>query len=569
MTSKLGVYWSVMHRRAQDYEYFKQLQPSVFKIMDGGPPDYQFARDNLPNSLVIARDHALSEQHSDMLKDPVATGKRHAQEWDKHQARLGFDRAKTLILGINEPHVWEPGVPEALRLYTIAMCEEATKLRLRVGAMQLSVGWPNNNGPDTPPNWEPWHGVDNAIRHNNGALICHEYWADSGPAENWGWWAGRVLKCPWQVPIVIGECGVDIYVKDGSVNHAQRGWLGRMEPDAYARELADYVGRMSADSRYVGCAVFASDFASHEWYSSDIETAYQAILATPIPDVKPPTQPPTQPPDPIPGTVQSGMVTAPAGLNLRELPSADATKLGALAYGSTVLYDDAQAGWLHVVDGWVSGEWVGPVGMVEPEQAESAPSEGPQPQPMPTGILDPRVLQAILAIESGGRTHGENGKPIIRLEAHIFKTKLGNDGLWAQHFRTDPNKPWLLQEWRSHVDKPWTKLHTGSQADEYAALSLALSLAQEAAYQSISMGAGQIMGFNHARIGYPSATAMFKAFQSAPVQTIGFINFFLSDAKLVEAMRNKDWRRIAALYNGSGAIDTYAPLLQKAYEELA
>lgn len=287
--SKLGVYWSVMHRRAQDYDYFSRLQPTVFKIMDGGVPDYQFARQQLPNALVIARDWALSEQHSDMLKDPIGTGTRHAQEWNQHQARLGFDRAKTLILGVNEAHVWEPGVSEALRQYTIALCDEATRLNLRVGAMQLSVGWPANTGPDTPPNWEPWAGVDNAIRRNNGALVLHEYWADNGPGEMWGWWGGRALKCPWQVPIVIGECGVDMYVKDGSVPHNARGWQGRMEPDRYARELAEYTGRMSADSRFVGCAVFASDFASHEWYSFDVERAYDEILATPIPTPTPPT----------------------------------------------------------------------------------------------------------------------------------------------------------------------------------------------------------------------------------------------------------------------------------------
>lgn len=292
--SKLGVYWSVMHRRPQDYAFFKQQQPTVFKIMDGGHPDYQWAKDNLPDSLVIARDWALSEQHSDMLKSPTGTGTRHAHEWDSHANRLGFDRAKTLILGINEPRVWEPGVPEALRLYTIALCETATVFGLRVGAMQLSVGWPNNDGPDTLPNWSAWHGVDNAIRHNNGALICHEYWADNGPFENWGWWGGRVLKCPWQVPIVIGECGIDMYVKDGGVQHESRGWRGRKSPEQYASELADYTGRMSADSRFVGCAVFTCDFANGEWASFDVEPAYNAILATPIP-IPPPTPQPEPP----------------------------------------------------------------------------------------------------------------------------------------------------------------------------------------------------------------------------------------------------------------------------------
>lgn len=277
----IGVYWSVMHRRPQDYEYFKRLQPSVFKIMDGGESDYRWARENLPNSLIIARDWALSEQHSDMLKDPVGTGKRHAREWNEHQERLGFDKANTLILGINEPRVWEAGMAEALRQYTIAMCDEATTLGLRVGAMQLSVGWPSNDKEGVPPNWQPYHGVDNAIRRNNGVLVLHEYWADQGPSENWGWWAGRALKCPWQVPIVIGECGIDMYVKDGSVPHNARGWRGRKSPEQYASELKEYADRMAQDKRFIGGTPFASDYANKEWFSFDVEPAYQAILALP------------------------------------------------------------------------------------------------------------------------------------------------------------------------------------------------------------------------------------------------------------------------------------------------
>jgi murein DD-endopeptidase MepM/ murein hydrolase activator NlpD len=290
-----------MHRRPQDYTYFRRLQPSIFKIMDGGVPDYQWAKDNLHDSLVVARDWALSEQHSDMLKDPVATGKRHAQEWNQHQQRLGFNKAKTLICGINEPQIWNPGVAEALRSYTIALCNEATVYGLCVGAMQLSVGWPANTGPDTPPDWSPFHGVDNAIRHNNGALIVHEYWADRGPKENWGWWGGRALKCPWQVPIVIGECGVDMFVRDASVLHQARGWRGRMEPQRYAAELAEYCSLMSVDSRFKGCAVFASDYANREWFSFDVEPAYDAILATPIPQ-PPKPQPPNPGPTPPPTT---------------------------------------------------------------------------------------------------------------------------------------------------------------------------------------------------------------------------------------------------------------------------
>lgn len=402
MASRLGVYWSVAHRRPQDYEYFKRLNPSVIKVMDGGDNDYKWIRDNLPNSLVVARIHALSEQHEDMLKDPHGTGVRHANEWRQHQARLGFDPAKTLVLGINEPRVWEPGIPEALRIYTIAMCMEAEELGLRVGAMQLSVGWPNNTGPDTPPNWEPFHGVDNAIRRCNGALVCHEYWADNGPGELWGWWAGRALKCTWDVPIVIGECGIDMYVKDGSVQRHERGWLGRKEPKHYARELAEYVGRMSADNRFVGCCVFASDFADDDWYSFDVEPAYQAILNTPIPHVEP-VGPPVTTHIPVIGGGPSPAflyVNAPAGLRLRAAANTDSDTLAIVPNKEQVRVIGVSngQGWVRVRVGDKEGFMASAYLTLTPPEPELP--EPPTP-PKPTGDTWERAWPIVLKFEGG------------------------------------------------------------------------------------------------------------------------------------------------------------------------
>lgn len=386
----LGCYWSVMHRRPQDYEYFRGLKPAVIKIMDGGPNDYQWVRENLAESLVMARDWALSEQHGDMLRDPVGTGKRHAQEWNRHQQRLGFDKTKTFILGINEPRVWEEGVPEALRLYTISLCNESSSLGLRVGAMQLSVGWPNNRGGDSLPDWSPWHGVDVAIRANNGVLVAHEYWADGGPSENFGWWAGRVLKCPWAVPIIIGECGVDMFVKTTSVPHAGRGWRGRMSPERYAAELADYTMRMSEDARFVGNCVFASDYASHEWYSFDIEPAYQAILAQVIADRTPSAYTVRLP------LVSGGeeyqlptvVVDVVAGANIRSGPGTNYAKLGAEPQGTALMVvgRNLAGDWWQVDSrfgaGWVSDIAVAPYKVESvPVTDSSLPDAGTAPQP--------------------------------------------------------------------------------------------------------------------------------------------------------------------------------------------
>ena len=79
-------------------------------------------------------------------------------------------------------------------------------------------------------------------------------------------------------------------------------------------------------------------------------------------------------------------MTATAGLNVRAEPSTAATKLGALAYQSTVLYDHTENGWHHLADGWVSGEWVGPV--VPPGETETlTPSPGVLVHPLPRSVI--------------------------------------------------------------------------------------------------------------------------------------------------------------------------------------
>lgn len=91
---------------------------------------------------------------------------------------------------------------------------------------------------------------------------------------------------------------------------------------------------------------------------------------------------------------------------------------------------------------------------------------------------------------------------------------------------------------------------------------------KEAAAKSISMGAAQIIGFNHVRIGYPSAQAMLQAFRNPSVQVIAFLNFLMSDPTLWAAVQAHDWRTVARLYNGPGNVDTYAGLLERRYVRL-
>lgn len=195
-----------------------------------------------------------------------------------------------------------------------------------------------------------------------------------------------------------------------------------------------------------------------------------------------------------------------------------------------------------------------------------APAQ-PQQKPTYSGIIDPLVARAILQIESGGQMFGPTGKPIIRFEAHIFRHYLANDALWSEYFQVDPNVPWTNQMWRQSPGGPWKQIHTGNQADEWAAFTFALSLNADAATKAISMGAPQIMGFNAERVGWPNAAAMLNAFQDASMQTLGFINYVLGDPQLTQAVHDKNWRMIATLYNGTGNVDSYSALLQRAYQQ--
>ena len=296
------------------------LQPAIVKLMDAGAPDYQWVRLNLPGALVIARDWALSEQKGDMLADPAGTGARHAWEWSEKADALGYDPANTLVLGINEPPVWDTGVIPALTAYTIAFLDGCAQHGLRGGALQLSVGWPGNNGAETPPDWAPFAGVEAAIRRGKHALVLHEYWATAGPGDGWGWYAGRFLKCPWDVPIVIGECGLDMgVVQDPSTLPGPRGWQGNVNAATYGAQVADYMRRCLADRRFMGGTVYLTDYQAGEWQSFDTEPARNELLAATAGLVAPPWYEEGTP-VPIPPTPEPGPTPPVTGALVHPLP---------------------------------------------------------------------------------------------------------------------------------------------------------------------------------------------------------------------------------------------------------
>ncbi len=232
------------------------------------------------------------------------------------------------------------------------------------------------------------------------------------------------------------------------------------------------------------------------------------------------------------------------------------------------------------------GRWFGAVRRAwEAHACDIQAGANDPPEGMPP--IDPAAALAVLAVESNGRgTTDDDGSPraVIRFEVHLFERGVsaspGAAASAAKYFRRDSGEAWKGHEWRkgtSGARAAWQTLHTGEQAYEYAALSLAVNIAAKAAYESISIGAAQILGSWHERLGYPTALAMLTAFDDEAAQVRGLFAFLRRgndrhanpDGDLWLAAAERRWLDFARQYNGPGMPEWYAGHLAEAYREAA
>jgi hypothetical protein len=187
--------------------------------------------------------------------------------------------------------------------------------------------------------------------------------------------------------------------------------------------------------------------------------------------------------------------------------------------------------------------------------------------------VDPALAAGVLAIESGGRAFSASGRMIIRFELHIFQNLWGRDNAerFNRHFRVNPDSPWRGDghQWRPDEQSEWKAVHAG-QDGEWDAFGFArVTCNDTAAKLSISMGAPQIMGFNHARISYTDVHSMYDAFENDErSQVVGFFDFVRTDSRLLEAMRREELVTFATYYNGTAVAQTYARLMADATASL-
>lgn len=156
--------------------------------------------------------------------------------------------------------------------------------------------------------------------------------------------------------------------------------------------------------------------------------------------------------------------------------------------------------------------------------------------------VEEAALRAVAEVESAGSGFlpASDGRPKILFEGHIFHRLTA--GRYSADYRNISYPKWDRRQ------------YSGSLAGEWRRLDKAAALDQEAALQSASWGAFQIMGFNYALCGYDNVGRFVdRQAANAEGQVEAFANFLARPGSpLIVPLRRKDWATFARLYNGPG-----------------
>jgi len=293
---KLGMYYAPMHDRSQDWDYMRQLNPIGVRVLDPAINVLKRIYDMLPNTILYPRYWPISENQAEYQANPIGLARKHVQFWKDKIAeyeKAGIDRARVVTVSTNEPKIWSDidrnqnydgwrkdmlNVYRFNLEYNLEIAEGLGRVGIKAGLLSFSVGHPANLRDAEPSYWD-WAEslVSPTLKYGHNWTI-HEYWPKEGPQANWGWYSGRWSHIPFDVPIVIGECGIDRFVNEPGIPQQERGWKSAVSQKEYAIQLNSYAAHLALDKRVIVAFPFLTDFASRDWASFDTADAHNEII---------------------------------------------------------------------------------------------------------------------------------------------------------------------------------------------------------------------------------------------------------------------------------------------------
>lgn len=179
--------------------------------------------------------------------------------------------------------------------------------------------------------------------------------------------------------------------------------------------------------------------------------------------------------------------------------------------------------------------------------------------------IDKAMIMAIAKQESKRDSFWEEGQATILFERHKMWKYLEIDAGKTKEERLE-----LQEEYPNIVNS--TAGGYGKYSEQYEKLEIAKEIHYRSAIKSCSWGKFQVMGFNYA-VAFSTPEEMEEAVNTCEIQQfVFFIGFLENTSGIIDAMKEKQWEKIATLYNGSNWKNqnpNYANNIKKYYEEFS
>ena len=260
-----GFFIFPVHEPTLCRELIRDTQPSLVKVWAsvtsaGQLQDWKYTS---PNTIFLVVDGDIGDSSTKHQLDDIPTLVRdHSAQW----ARWRDQGYGSLWMTYNEPPIWY-GTEYRKRFtdYTARALEAAHGYGLNLCIFNFSVSWPWGN--IDAENWWPEFAPAVGAMRSGDYLGLHEYWGSAGPVDLGAlpWLVGKHKLCPYNVPMLISECGIDMAVTPGQPH---QGWAGVLEPQAYYHQLRQYHAML--DPRVKATAIFLMDYQNNQWETFDI-----------------------------------------------------------------------------------------------------------------------------------------------------------------------------------------------------------------------------------------------------------------------------------------------------------
>lgn len=177
--------------------------------------------------------------------------------------------------------------------------------------------------------------------------------------------------------------------------------------------------------------------------------------------------------------------------------------------------------------------------------------------------LEPALAKSVLIVETGTSLTGylPDGRLKILFEGHIMYKKLKEK--FGKSAADD-----LAKKHPEIIYPSWTKEHYLGGAGEWKRLAIAQKVNDTFAKESASWGLPQILGMNYAMVGCSTVSEMIQRMEKSNMDQLELFFNFIEASKIMQALKDHDWKKFTRVYNGPGQVDIYSQKLENTYNNL-